>query len=115
MKSMQPFVTGSRVYGTPRKDSDIDLVVLVDEATLKLLENVSEHTPTRHPNEEYQIGVLGLNASLRFGRLNLLCVTTPEAYEVWKYGTEKLKKEAPVTRDRAVEVFSKLRKREGLV
>lgn len=35
---MNAFITGSHAYGTPREDSDIDLVVLVeDESTLAAL------------------------------------------------------------------------------
>lgn len=41
------FLTGSRVYGTPREDSDIDLVVLVHQEELDLLHKLSESSTDR--------------------------------------------------------------------
>ena len=46
---------------------------------------------------------------MRFGKLNLIVCTEPLIYQAWKDGTEKLIAEKPVTRERAVEVISKLR------
>lgn len=38
-KPLPAFLTGSRVYGTPKEDSDIDLVVFMDKNTYwKLIE-----------------------------------------------------------------------------
>lgn len=48
-------------------------------------------------------------ASIRFGKLNLICVVDPGLYQAWKEGTEKLKEQKPVKRSRAVEVMSALR------
>jgi hypothetical protein len=105
------FVTGSRVYGEPTYDSDVDLVVLVDEPTLELLLAVineqrgmqAEATASATDNPE------ALSASLNFGCLNLLCVTSPIAYGIWKLGTEKLTELAPVPRNDAVAYFKALR------
>lgn len=81
---MNAFITGSRVYGIPREDSDIDLVVLVDETTrdnLRLL---------RDNHDAFKV---------TFGRLNLVLVTTTKEFEAWKQGTEELKALSPVTRE----------------
>jgi len=91
---MTSFMTGSRVYGTPRPDSDVDVVVLVslDDATDLWAESQSEN-------------------SVRYGHLNLiLCTDTEkgrEKFKVWKEVTEYLKSQKPVTREKAVREFQK--------
>lgn len=44
------FVTGSRAYGLPRPDSDLDLVVLVDQRDLDLLQTMTKDIGT---NDNY--------------------------------------------------------------
>jgi predicted nucleotidyltransferase len=106
---MKSFLTGSRVYGTPRPDSDIDLVVLVDDVDLQKLCDMVATTEDRDTlgapgGIYYEDGT-----SLRFGRLNLLCVTEKKHFDVWQFGTERLKEQKPVTRDFAIEFLKKLR------
>jgi hypothetical protein len=112
---MDILMTGSRVYGTPHEKSDYDLVMLVDEDVLKFLEEASgasnEH---KYILPERGEGKRGIDRALRFGSLNLLLVTSPEAFAVWVEGTDTLTLEKPVDRTRAVEVFSGLRKERGL-
>lgn len=112
---MKAFVTGSCAYGLVKKDSDVDLVVFVSDADMRLLEKFADSGSTlakgRPPSAE---GEQGIQASLRFGRLNLLCVTDPIAYEVWRRGTVLLEREGEVTRDLAVRLFSMLREWAGL-
>ena len=102
-------LTGSRAYGTPRPDSDVDLVVLVDRPTqaamLKLF-----------PPEDYDEAAYAdcSGRTIRVGDLNLIMVTTEAELEVWRRGTEALKAEAPVTRARAVQVFESLREGKGV-
>lgn len=102
-------VTGSRVYGIPKSDSDIDLVVLVTPADLKRLMTVAGEVVGGSAGGERCI-----EASLRFGKLNLLCVTDPVAYHVWERGTRELRDNAPVTRDVAVAMFQLLQKHCGV-
>lgn len=81
---------GSRAYGTPREDSDVDLVVQLSiEDEILLREG------------------LGLDAqgTLRIGNLNLIVARTDEQYELWRSGIEMLKEMAPVTRQEAIEFF----------
>ena len=47
--------------------------------------------------------------SIKYGVLNLICVITKPMYDAWKIGTDQLKQRAPVTRQEAVELLSKLR------
>ena len=95
---MLSFITGSRVYGTPRPDSDVDLVVLVDEDTATLLRTLSDD-----------------KGAVRFGRLNLVVCTSPEEYSVWRLGTtQMLRAKAKFSRQQAKLVLDKLRALAGV-
>lgn len=52
--------------------------------------------------------------SLRFGNLNLLCVTRKKHFDIWKQGTAELKAIAPVTRDKAIEHLAALRRKHEI-
>lgn len=71
---MTAFLTGSRAYGDPGPDSDVDLVVRVDKETAEKLRKLSD-------NGEYPI---------RFGKLNLVLCASDQAFGAWRYGTDKL-------------------------
>jgi hypothetical protein len=85
------FLTGSRAYGTPRPDSDHDLVVLVTQEQVEALAQRADSVKS---------------VSLRFGEYNLLCCTTHQ-HLAWQRGTAALIARAPVTRDEAVAEFQK--------
>lgn len=70
---MRAFITGSRAYGKPREDSDIDLVVRVSGDAAELLWDLSED-----------------DKSCRFGRLNLILCTTDEKFAAWKVATQQM-------------------------
>ena len=111
------FVTGSRAYGTPRKDSDIDLVVFVTEADLKRLQDFCELSG--HEQAELDVEYISAGGTpLRFGELNLLCVTDERKYNVWRKGTVELKRRVKrkgksQSREHAIEFFRQLRKQAG--
>jgi predicted nucleotidyltransferase len=90
---MNAFVTGSRAYGTPREDSDIDLCVVVGELDYHTLVQWTEDGDT-------SVG----NHSLRFGRLNVI-VLPPDDFEAWKEATDELIAMKPVTKQKAIEVI----------
>lgn len=111
---MQSFLTGSRRYGTPRPDSDIDLVVLMDGSELVELAKFADNTDDLGSpgGEQYEDG-----CSLRFGKLNLLCVTQERHFKVWKQGTDELVGIAAITtvsRDEAIEHLVALRRKERI-
>ena len=108
---MKSFLTGSRYYGTPRSDSDIDLVVLMDGTQLVVLAKFADNTDDfgSPGGEQYDDG-----CSLRFGKLNLLCVTQDKHFNVWKQGTDELFAMKPVTRDKAIEHLAELRRRNKI-
>ena len=93
---MKAFITGSRAYGVPTDESDIDLIVVVEASTLLLLSTLADNSGSGMEEATERGG-----ASLRFGRLNLLCVTEKH-HEIWKRATDELREKAPVTRDVAV-------------
>jgi hypothetical protein len=115
------FLTGSQAYGCPTAKSDVDLVVLVTPATLTALQRLAdpEPEPAAPRGTDSDPGTPGhdraLTASLRFGRLNLICVTDPIAYGVWAKGTAQLEARLePVGRDEATALFRSLRALHGL-
>lgn len=69
---MNAFITGSHAYGTPNKDSDVDLVVRMSKATLKKL---------------HELSGIKEGEPLRFGNLNLIACTNDLEMAVWKVGT----------------------------
>lgn len=88
------FITGSRAYGYPREDSDVDLVVGVsgDDAM-----------------ELWKHGSSG-EASCRFGKLNLITFhldssTGPDRFKEWRRVHDSLVARKPVTREEAVAAF----------
>lgn len=95
MSDTPAFLTGSHAYGTPTDKSDVDLVVCASQETIdRLMDLVG--VPS-----DYGTG----SGTLRIEDLNLILVS-PELYEAWRRGTELLVAQAPVTRERAVEVIS---------
>lgn len=72
---MNAFITGSRAYGKPQPESDIDLVIRVESSTADNLEELS--------------GVKN-GEPVRFGKLNLILCRTDEEYALWKMGTAQM-------------------------
>ena len=108
---MDAFLTGSRAYGTPKPESDIDLVVYMSEELLELLEAFADSNEGSG-KENKKTPPKG---SLRFGQLNLICLTDINEHTIWKSVTNKLKmwrdwhnagNWPAVTRDIAVREFS---------
>ena len=87
IKTIDSFMTGSRAYGIPREDSDLDVAVLMEDST-----EIWKHTET--PNH-----------TCRFGKLNLITFTNKDNFEAWRDVTNKLIALSPVHRDDAVKAF----------
>lgn len=96
---MTAFLTGSRAYGTPRPDSDVDLCVLLSHDDLEALALQAPQA-----NGEPASGDEN-DASLRFGRLNLIAMTDPDRFAAWKEATAELVARKPVTRDQAIKLI----------
>jgi hypothetical protein len=72
---MKAFITGSRAYGSPTPQSDVDLVVLVDSETLVKLRSLSD---------------TWRDGSIRFGNLNLVALDSEQQFKLWEQGTQTL-------------------------
>lgn len=93
------FLTGSRVYGTPREDSDYDVVIgVTQEAFDALIETSNLEDKT----------VYGDTVTIRHGKLNLIITTCERQWSIWRLGTSILKGRGIVTRDEAVKQFRSL-------
>jgi len=97
---MNAFLTGSHAYGTPHKQSDIDLAILVDRET--------RLAPARLGQMETNAEYPARSTPLRFGDLNLLVFECPITFEAWRMGTAVLKCEALVAREAAVALIKRL-------
>lgn len=91
-------LTGSRRYGTPRPDSDIDVVMRVDDALAQTLRDAA--------------GVI-TGEPVKFGKLNLILCENDDTYGRWDRGTMELititeDEERPITRAEAVAHFKAL-------
>lgn len=94
------FVTGSRKYGTPRPDSDIDLVIFVEsESEYDLLVELADDQGSITCLEEYEGLVL---TPLRFAKLNLICCVNHDEWQCWHDGTKQMETKRPIARDAAV-------------
>lgn len=100
---MNVFLTGSRAYGTPTDNSDVDLAIVVESADAERLAGLADRSRGSASSDWL---------SLYFGRLNLICLK-PAAFDAWKAANEQLKAERPVTRDRAIEVIEAAKKASG--
>lgn len=89
--SRRAFITGSRAYGTPTKDSDVDIVILADSDAESLLWNLSESSD-----------------KILLGRANIIACETEERFDLWKRGTDELIARRPVTRSEAIEHFTRI-------
>ena len=101
---MTIFVTGSRAYGTPREDSDWDIVVMISAPAVKILSLASDETVGPYPN----------STTLRFGKLNLICCTHQAVFDAWKKGTNKCIARSPITREDAVETLKPLHQQAAM-
>lgn len=113
---MKALLTGSHVYGTPTNRSDVDLVIRCDVGTrdrlIELIRPIRPEVAEAAEEGDYEVTQVKISSGRR--DLNILFAVTDEEYLAWATGTAKLTSEQPVTRDRAVKVFRKLRKMLGV-
>lgn len=110
MPDLRPnaILTGSRVYGSPKPNSDVDLVLLMTGPQANALAVFAD----QDPGPKHSQSASGF--SLRFGRLNLIIETDPVKFEVWVRGTEQLTAMKPVTRSQAVALLDFLQRQAML-
>lgn len=105
--------TGSRVYSTPKEDSDWDWVVLYDQFVWKIGEwairaefgpkkrrrgiGWNRHNPyPTHEGEPYYnpSSPSLLTAAYRFGRINVILAPDADMFGLWKHGADMLRAQA---------------------
>ena len=101
------FLTGSRVYGRPREDSDVDLVVFVPDEDERAAVFMFSDDKSDFDEKEADPGK-GFMYGCRFGRLNLI-LCDAEKYDAFRAATDELIGRRPVTRDEAVAVMKRHR------
>lgn len=103
-----PILTGSRIFGTPGPDSDLDLVIFMPLEDAKRLVGMAEGQDPDNL-QSYGDGMY----SLKFGLLNLLVCTTEKAYHIMRTGTDQaieLAKEQPLTKAQSHDLFQYIEK-----
>lgn len=107
--------TGSRVYGKPKKSSDLDLVLLVSDEEFDLLVKVASRITgySEFGSPQYDVGD-GRSGSFRFGPLNVIAMTSEVAFACFEKSTKELSEKAPVDREEACEHMKANRQKFGL-
>lgn len=104
---MEIIFTGSRVYGVPRQESDLDIVILCNATEYDMLRSVH----VRNDEDGHVLYPEGGGLNLRFGNLNIIATTDEAMFAAWKEGTQFLKDmkyyDGPVTRDKAIAVLER--------
>ena len=88
------FMTGSRVYGTPTTDSDVDICMLMSISAAMHLAGMAG----KDVGEEYE----GCAIVMRFGMMNIIAHTDEASFRAWKKATNDLIFYRPVSRAVAV-------------
>lgn len=87
-EDLRAFITGSYAYGSPRPDSDIDLVVLASAEVIQLLEIFTGSEAPASAAADPSV-----SASVRFEALNLILVGKPQ-FLAWQAATQRLVRRA---------------------
>lgn len=90
----EPFVTGSRAYGVPRPDSDVDICCLGSPGTLLFLHEC------QLLKQDYADA-----ATLRLPGYDVLIFKSIDDLHGWKRVNDYLVSKAPVTKQTAIEAF----------
>lgn len=88
----RPFITGSRAYGSPSEDSDLDIVIRCDRYIAAVVESLIGRSTSDYDHE---------SVSVQCGQVNLHLCTTDREYDRWKLGTRSCEVVAPVDRETA--------------
>lgn len=87
-----PFITGSRAYGSPSEESDLDIVIRCDRYVAAVVEALVGKCSSDYDHE---------SVSVQCGEVNLHLCTTDREYDRWKLGTRSCEVVAPVDRETA--------------
>lgn len=85
---MKAFLTGSQIYGIPKPESDVDLVIFTDTDTEQSLILQSDNG----------------KIPCMYGNLNIIICDDIRKYNAYLLGRDMCLQEIPVTRERAIEL-----------
>ena len=106
------FLTGSQVYGQPKDNSDLDVVIVIrndGDPLLKLVYKFADTEGDSATGERFKRG-----RSLRFGKLNLIILPSLDEAELWSKTTDYLIERAPVDKRMAISTFEEAYKNSGI-
>jgi len=100
MNAISSFITGSRIYGSPTSNSDLDLVILVSKDEAEIIKKHADANKNLgddkvYARHEHDDDIL----ICRYGILNLIMFTDARLFNVWQAGTEECIECKPVTRN----------------
>lgn len=95
---MKCFITGSRWYGAPKHDSDLDIVLCCPSKYWPLLHPSCDKVNSDEP--EYTRSSL----NYRYGKLNLIIVSSRWYYLRWRLARFICWCKSPINRDTAVAI-----------
>lgn len=117
---MTAFLTGSRLYGQPTPESDVDLVIhMSPERAKKFMDALDPEMLPKHmtPEDRARYG-LGDQITFRFGKLNLILCLTLTRTDAWLDATQRCERLANIAgrmpRKTSVELFQNTFRRRGL-
>lgn len=96
MTERLPFLTGSRVYGTPTETSDLDVVIRCDPYVLAAIEALVGKSAADYDHE---------SISVQCGPVNLHLCPSDREYDRWKQGTRTCEVVAPTDRETAMKLM----------
>ena len=104
-------LTGSQVYGVPRNDSDVDIVIMMPIDIINALQHLLPECCGPTTDDETSDRALEMTQiSLKCGNINIIAVSCQDDLAAWKAGTLQLYNEScqhgePCTRERAIKVL----------
>ena len=106
---MEYFITGTHSYGPATEDSDLDIVLLADDAE-QIREYMEKHFITTYQTErqvEYPQG--GFYFDLLGIKINIIIALDNTEFDKWKKRTERMKEFEPIeNREHRIEVFNEI-------
>jgi predicted nucleotidyltransferase len=104
---MSAFVTGSRFYGTPKWDSDVDLVVYMDRPSAIVLLQVLKESKLEVTQGSCE--TTNESTSVKISGLNLILVHSEAEYTKWLRSRGILKAIKPVKKETAIAIHDVFR------
>ena len=107
---MDFLLTGSRVYGPAKHDSDLDIVVMCDEV-YKIYNYLSKHNISlsrTSAQDDYGVDG-GFYFDIAGIKVNIIVANSVPEFELWRKRTEKMKTLIPIKgRHKRISIFNSI-------